>query len=200
MNITRSDKNYVVEIIEKSMCHLPGVKWVIGDHPVKGSRRMHNLAEYIFEVAYRRSGIILSKDRNGVAILCRSNATLNWWQELLLKIKFVTLCCGLGRVAEMKERDDYIRSQRPVNREFLYFWVFSVLPGARKFGAAASELKDEILRISDELNMPVYLETSLPQNKRVYERYGFTVYHEWNVKKRGFTLWFMKREPSNSLS
>ena len=81
----------------------------------------------------------------------------------------------------------------PVDCDYLYFWLFVVLPSARG-SQAALELKNVIFKESDRLKLPIYLETTLQKNKRVYERFGFKVYHIWEIEKRDVTMYFMKRE------
>lgn len=198
MNITRTDKPTVTDIIVQSMGELPGVKWLIGDDQRKSSRRLHALADYVFESAFLQKGIILSENKKGVAILCHKNMKPPGPSDLWPRLKFAFRCIGIKRILEIYRRERYICSQRPCNGKYLYFWIFSVLPSSRVFGSAASELKNIILAESDRQQLPIYLETSDPKNKRVYERYGFKVYHEWFVTKRGFTLWFMKREVPQS--
>jgi hypothetical protein len=194
MNITRADKQTVIEIISQSMGELPGIKWIIGDNPRKLSSRIHAMADYLFETAFTHQGIILSSNKKGVAILFRKDIQKSALKDYWNMLKFLLRCTGIRRALEIYKRERYIESQRPCNGKYLHFWVFSVLPSSREFGGAASELKNIIIAKSERQQLPIYLETSNPKNKRVYERYGFKVYHEWYVPHRDFTLWFMKRD------
>ena len=198
MNITRADKKTVVEIIALSMYALPGIKWVIGNKPHTHARRMNALADFVFETAFERKGIYLSSDKTGVAVFFRKDSKKYYFKDIWYQFKFALFCTGLKRALEVHRTEAYVSKQRPGGGHYLYFWVFSVHPSARRFGAAASELKDKILAESKLQQLPIYLETSNLQNKRVYERYGFKVYHEWFIPGRNFTLWFMKRESDAS--
>jgi len=196
MNITKSDKQTVTEIIVQSMGNLPGIKWIVGDNPRKLSKRLQAFADFVFETAFPRNGIILSSDKKGVAIFFKQNIKKFTLKDYWNRLKFALCCTGITRALEIYKRERYIVNQRPCTKQYFYFWVFSVLPSARGLGTAASELKNIILAESARQKLPIFLETSNPQNKRVYERYGFRVYHEWYVPHRNFTLWFMKREVS----
>lgn len=193
MNITRKDKTTVVEIISRSMNYLPGIKWIIGDNPNKQQKRLTYLAEYIFETAFAQKGIYLSTDRKGVAIMHHKKSNRLSIKGFWNKIKLIYLCIGINRIYEMYYREQYLKRQRPTHEQFLYFWIYSVLPEARGSGAAI-ELKNTIFSEAARQKLPIYLETSNPQNKKVYERYGFHVYHEWYIPHRNFTLWFMSRK------
>ena len=192
-NITAADKQTVIDIITQSMGKLPGIKWVIGDNPRKMARRLNALADFVFETAFSKNGIYLSSDRKGTAVFFKSE-TKKTLRDIWNQLKFAVRCTGIFRAYEIYRREAYILSKRPAPGTYLYFWIFGVLPDARGNGSAL-ELKDIILSESARLQLPIYLETSNPQNRRVYERYGFKVYHEWFVPSRNFTFWFMMRTP-----
>ena len=79
-----------------------------------------------------------------------------------------------------------------MKEEHLYFWFLGVEKGGNK---AVFEIKDQIFQWSEEKKLPILLETSVIRNRKVYERYGFEVYHTWDDSGNGNTLWFMRRMP-----
>ena len=42
--------------------------------------------------------------------------------------------------------------------------------------------------------IPIYAETTLEKNKKVYERFGFKVYKTWINQTNGIQVWFMCRD------
>ena len=193
MNVTRKDKTTIIDIISRSMYFLQGIKWIIGDNPNAQNKKMTRLAEYIFETGYSKNGIYLSSDRKGVAIMYPIKSKHVNFRSFWNKVKLIFLCIGVNRIKEMYLRELYLKQHRPSEEDFLYFWVYSVLPESRGSGTAL-ELKNIIFSEAHKLNLPIYLETSRLLNKRVYERYGFQVYHEWHIPKRNLTIWFMSRK------
>ena len=187
----KSDKNLVVDIISESFTSNPSVNAVVKNDR-KREKRLKYLAKYAYKTALRRNGVYLSTDKNGVAICYKYNQRKetigDYWDQLILAIT----CIGLNRVIKVLKRESYIKKYRPVNGEFLYFWFFGVNEKARGKGAAL-ELKDAILKESENKNLPIYLETSVEKNRIVYERYSFEVYHTWDNKEEGITIWFMRR-------
>ena len=70
-----------------------------------------------------------------------------------------------------------------------YLWFIGVHPNAQHKGAG-SQLMQEIIRESERISRPLYLETSVVKNVAWYKRFGFGVYHELDL---GYTLFFMRR-------
>ncbi len=193
MNATRADKQAVIDIIVKSFDHIPGIKWIIGNNGNR-EKRLRAMADFIFEKAFARDGVVLSADRQGVGIYFRFNGKKTSLRDYWNEIKFAFRCIGLARAGEIMNREKYILSQRPADGNYIYYWMFGVKPDARGNGAAR-ELKNLIMEESRNQQLPIYLETTVEKNRRVYERYGFQLYHTWHVEKRNVTIWFMKKEP-----
>ena len=74
----------------------------------------------------------------------------------------------------------------------MYFWFLGVEKGGDQ---AVYELKDHLFELSKNQQLPILLETSVPRNRSVYERYGFEVYHTWEDSGNDKALWFMMRKP-----
>ena len=72
------------------------------------------------------------------------------------------------------------------------FWFFGVNKEGQGKGAA-KELWDYIIKMAENDDLPIYLETSVAKNKIVYERFGFEVYHTWDNRDENITIWFMKK-------
>lgn len=193
MNIKKRMRQKTIDIITKSMKGLPGIEWITGKNPKNIRSKMDELATYVFEVAWKRNGLYLSRDRNGVAILIAQNKKIREKINLLNTLRFVFYCTGLKRALEIHKREQYIQKKHPTHKDYLYFWMFAVLPSARG-SRAAFELKNKIFEESERLSLPIYLETTALKNKNVYERFGFKVYHIWQIEKRNVTMYFMRRE------
>ena len=137
-------------------------------------------------------GVYLSSDRKGAAICYRYNFKKEGFQDYLYQFRLVVNAIGLTRVFEILRREGYIKSKRPKDGNFLYFWFFGVADDARG-SRSAFQLKDEIFKQATEKGLSIYLETSVEKNKRVYERFGFEVYHIWE-KEPETPLYFMRKQ------
>ncbi|MER5771941.1 GNAT family N-acetyltransferase [Streptomyces sp. NPDC001985] len=75
-----------------------------------------------------------------------------------------------------------------------YLAVVGADPAARGQGHGAALLRSGLAK-ADAEGMPVYLESSKPENLPFYEHFGFTVLGEAELPGGGPTLWVMRREP-----
>ena len=188
---TKSDKKKFIEIIAESFDTNPSVNWVIKNDS-KRTKRIRAVANYAFEKALLKQGAYISSDETGIALCYKYNKKSNFIRDYWNQVKLAVVAIGIERIIEVLNREAYLEKLRPKSGEFLYFWFFGVSNEGKGKGAA-KELKDYIFNLSDKTGLSIYLETSVAKNKNVYERYGFELYHSWEVKEQGITLWFMKR-------
>ncbi|MFJ5832214.1 GNAT family N-acetyltransferase [Streptomyces sp. NPDC093089] len=78
-----------------------------------------------------------------------------------------------------------------------YLAVIGADPAARGRGHGSALLRSGLAK-ADAAGMPVYLESSKPDNLPVYEHFGFTVVGEFALPGGGPTLWAMKRDPRSA--
>ncbi|MFF8379857.1 GNAT family N-acetyltransferase [Streptomyces sp. NPDC015661] len=75
-----------------------------------------------------------------------------------------------------------------------YLAVIGADPAARGQGHGSALLRSGLAK-ADADGLPVYLESSKPDNLPVYEHFGFVVRDEFSLPGGGPVLWSMKREP-----
>lgn len=189
---TKADKDKVVKIIAESFDTNPSVNRVIkNDH--KRKERIKALAGYSFKTALSRDGAYFSSDEQGVALCYQYNikkeGLSDYWNQFLLVFRVI----GFSRVMSIMKRDAFLKSQRPKNGNYLYFWFLGITDKG-KGGIAIRELKEAVFSESKKKQLPIYLETSVPKNKRVYERYEFITYNEWKDPETGDVIWLMRRD------
>lgn len=195
---TPYDEQLVVDLITESFQSNPSVLSAVKNDNKKNTR-IRELARYAFRTAITRNGVYLSSNTDGFAICYQYNKKKNSFIDYLNQIRLILKSVGINKVPSILHRESYINKVRPKSGNYLYFWFYGV-NNLGKGGPSANELKDAVFQESEDKQLPIYLETSVAKNKRVYERYGFQVYHTWNNEKEGITLWFMKREPKNKLN
>ncbi len=169
----------------------PSVNWVIKNDRFR-KKRILALSDYSYKTAFIRQGIALSSDQQGIALCYRYNSHKTSLSDYWNQIQLIFRAIGISRTKEILRREHYLKRHRPASGDFLYFWFLGVNPEARGSGSA-KELKDRIFHKSRKEQLPIYLETSVERNKNVYQRYGFEIYHTWNVNEK-LTLWMMKRD------
>ena len=91
------------------------------------------------------------------------------------------------------KREAYIKKLRHKSGNFLYFWFLGVQKEGINKGAVV-ELKEAIYKEAANQKLPIFLETSVPKNQRVYQRFGFEIYHTWDNKEEGIKIWCMRKD------
>ncbi|WP_370086430.1 hypothetical protein [Ekhidna sp.] len=186
--ITSSQAPKVIHILTQSFRTNPSALWVIRqDNKVQD--RLRALIEYAVKTGLENDGVFLSDDESAAAICFQEPARTSlssYWNQLQLIRKAI----GFARVPQVLKREAYLKKHRPAP-PYLNFWFLGVDPD-RKGSGGVHDLKQGIFRLSEEKNLPILLETSVERNMRVYERFGFHVYHTWKPST-DYTLWFMTR-------
>lgn len=151
--------------------------------------------DYSFELCHDSGEIYLTPDEKGVALIFlpykKKTSLKSVWRDIVIALCVI----GITRIMKVLRREQYINKIRPRDINYMYFWFFAVDPLYQGNGAA-KHIKDGIFKISDERNMPIYVETSGEKQKNVYRNYGFEIYHTWTQKD--YTLYFMKRQPKKN--
>lgn len=192
----KTDRKKIVEILSSSFQSNPSVLHIVKkDRNIQ--KRIYAVCDYSFKTALLRKGVYISGNEMGVALFYRYNAKkegiADYFNQALLLFKAI----GIFRLRTVLKRERYIKSKRGHNGNFIYFWFLGVHP-EHQDGNAARELKEQILQLSDSIHLPIYLETSVEKNRRVYQRYGFEVYHQWVADNKNTTIYFMRRMPETS--
>lgn len=186
-----TDKEKVLRILCESFDKNPRVNFILKqDH--RKSQRLRALAEYAFEIGLRRNGIFLTDDNLGLAILFPSQRWKLSLYEHWLQIKMALRCFSIERLPLVHKVENVFQANRTKQENYLYFWFFGVANEALGSGDAR-ELIHYAFDLSAKTNLPIYLETSLERNTRIYARYGFQIYNKVNVQNSNLCLWYMKR-------
>ena len=189
----KTDISLVVDILSSSFLENPSVNWVIkNDNKIE--KRIQVLCRYSFLTTLIRNGVYISSNEKGVALCYKYNEKNETLSDYRNQLVLAIMAIGLRRVPGVLRREAYIKKYRPKDGNYLYFWFFGVKRGHQN-GESAKELKNNILSYADKKGLAIYLETSVEKNKRVYERYGFEVYHIWIDHEKNVELYFMRRTP-----
>ena len=189
--VTRDDMQLVADIITKTFARNPGVNWTL-KHTGNPAHHIKRLAEYAFIKSYLRDGVFISSNRKGVALCYQYNRNRFSLLEFWYQIRFAFTSIDFWSITKVIRRESIRKRIRPQSGEYLYFWFLGVLPEGR---GAGIELKNRVFQKARKENLPIYLETSLERNQKIYARIGFTTYYYWENKPEKIQFWFMKWEP-----
>lgn len=156
------------------------------------------LAKHMVEKAIAKDALILANDGLGIAILFEVNAKdKNSFKDWIEELKLVRHVIGIKNALKIVKNQGYIKKMRPKKGNYLYCWFWGIVKETR--GAErqiAAEMKDNLIRISEEKQLPIYAETRVRTNAVVYNRYKFSIYHTWDHPS-GDKMWFVKYTPKS---
>ena len=158
----------------------------------KRKLRLRNLIAYSFEVAKRKGEVFLDETQTTAALITFSDKKINFATQTIHDLQLIATSIGLSGVRKVLAREKYINSYHPKTK-YIYLWFIGVGIGSERKGFGSMTLR-KIIEKSESLKMPVYLETSMPENIPFYTKNGFEVYHEANINACGFVTYFMRRE------
>lgn len=187
-----SDQQTVVSILAAAFKDNPSINFIV-KNDAKRQKRIEALCLYAFKTGLKRKGVYLSSNEKGAAIFFKNSEAKETFSDYSNQLSLVKHAIGLKNLPNVMKRDKLFKSTKPKDSDFIYIWFLGVAPGSQD-GEAARELRDFMFDQSNKLHLPLYLETSVPKNKTVYQRLGFEVYKTVDYKNHG-TIFFMRKFP-----
>ncbi|MBI9033065.1 MAG: GNAT family N-acetyltransferase [Bacteroidales bacterium] len=188
---SRSDRKKVIELLTSAFLTDRSIRWVVGDRKCSKSH-VRKLIDYAFRLSYIQNGILRTFDNKAAAIIMYPHSQKYRLRDMFLDLKLGVRVIGIRRISEVLKREEAIKKHHP-KENFLYLWYLGVESQLQRSGLGSNML-DEIHRIADKQQLPIYLETSTPENIPFYERNGYEVYHEMkDFPGMDFPIWFIRR-------
>ena len=162
-------------------------------------KRFYALAEYMVNKAIKHDALIVSENGKGVAILFEHKAgKKNQFKDPISEqISLLFKVTGLKNALRILKNQKQINSVRPKDESYLYCWFWGIAKDSRGSETqVGAEMKDTLLRIANEKQLPLYAETRTRRNVIVYRRYGFEMFNEWDHPD-GDKMWFLRYIPEN---
>lgn len=191
--IDNTNKQVAIEIASQSFINNPSMNWFINSKINKESG-MRALCAYCIDLAIEKGGAFISDDLCCVCLIFRSDSKISMLAELKLNYFLIKHCCGFSNLFQVLKRSKEVKKKRG-NHAHLYGFLLA----SNKYMGTNSviEAKDFMFGLSEKLQLPIYAETCITKNKKIYERYGFSTYNSWCIPNTDSTLWFLKREVKN---
>lgn len=189
------DKKEVIEKVALLLKEIPTSMELVKNDSKK-DKRFHYLATHMVEKALKKDALIISENQKGIAILFKtSKKEENFWKDLPSQIGLLINVTGIKNGLKVLKAQNYIKSQRPQEGEYLYCWFWGILADARGADTqTGKQMKDEFYRQAQLYKVPLYAETRMRQNALVYQRFGFELFHKWQHPS-GDTMYFLRYIP-----
>jgi hypothetical protein len=182
------DKNLVVSILVSSFDDNKSVNYIIRPDG-KRIERIKRLMEYSYDVCNLFGDIFLTEDKKGCALLILPDKKRTTIKSILLDAKFAFTCLGISNINKAMKREAKIKQIHP-NRLLYYLW-FMCVDASNQNKGIGSQLLQDVISEGQKQNRIICLETSTLKNLPWYEKFGFSIYHEFDF---GYKLYCLKRE------
>ncbi len=182
-----ADRNIVVDILAQSFDSNKSFNAIVKQDE-KRVLRIRKIFEYYFDICSEYGHVYLTKDKKGCTMILFPDTKRNTINGLLRDIR-LGLGLGLKSIKMGFERESKIKSAHPLTNMY-YLLFIGVYPEFQNQGIGSNLLKD-IINDAKRLNRPIYLETYLDTNIKLYKKFGFTIYNELYF---GFPVYCMQHE------
>lgn len=167
-------RDRAIDIMYHTFDENPAVAFTIGIHG-NYSFRKRRLATFMYDFCNRRKGVRLSDNRKGIICFYEKNAPVSFlataWDELCVGL----FAIGPFRLARVLKRSRLVRQRHQLFPNYIHCWYLGVELEHRDMKTAI-ELKHLLIKESASAGLPILAETTMLQNKTVYERIGFKTY------------------------
>ncbi len=185
------DQLLAIRLMESSFDGNPAVHFSIGNG--RGyARRKKELALFMYRFCALRNGVYFSDDEQAIMLFYHSAMKVPFWKNFFIEARLVIKALGARRAVLTFLRKLKIDHHRRAVGPHLHCWYLGAAPEGRHYSSAA-QLRDLLYAESDRQGIPVLAETTMLQNKNVYERMGFVVYA--SVEFSGMKTYLLRRDP-----
>lgn len=189
---TESDRELVISIIKKAYANTPTFQFVMRDpkHPEKYTQR---IAEYAFDFGIKRNAVYLSNNKKGVAIFYHSDKMKLNLHDYWLQAKLAVYAVKLRKFFSILRHNNQVSKIKSKHKPYIYYWFYAAIKEENQ-GQSARDLGFSVYKMAKDKKLPILAETTMRQNKIIYERYGFHLFEEWTNPENGLHVWFLKRD------
>ena len=156
------------------------------------------VAKFMIRYCHKYGYVYASSDKiEGImAITQGEHSYMSLWRMIRSGSIFPFLSIGFKsflKVVSALSPMDGIRKKHMKNKSFAYLQIIGVASESQGKGHGGKLLK-ELIAMTDEAKLPIYLETETESNVRLYERFGFETLEEMNLPVINQPMWSMLRE------
>ena len=175
--------------MERASCYAPGMLWML---PGKNQKKLRTFLSFFLQTAMVNQGGWITGNRHGVVLFYRLQNQRVSLALIMKKLRVLLFVMGIRnglKAAKYKSMVDKIRPSAG--------WLGWLVATDQDVvgNAAAYEIKQEMFRLADETNEPIFVETTVFRVKQLNERAGYYVYDTMAHPYEDLTVWFMRRDP-----
>ena len=189
--MNQTDREIIISIVTRAFEQNPrAVAMMKKKNPARSVRLM---TEYAYQLVDKFDGIYLSEDKTTVLFYYKKS---QYKRGLIDYIKYGKMFMQAIRPSQLfptLKREKYIASLRPDYKDYIYVWVLGSVPDNKSLKGLV-DIRDHLFGLSEKLQLPILIETTVEKVLKLYRYVGFEEYHKWEDSEAGINVWFLERK------
>mgnify|MGYP001819208113 CR=1 FL=1 len=189
--MTKADHEIIISILSAAFEQNPRFQAVIKkNNPIRSVRQM---TEYAYHLIERLGGIYLSEDKTTVLFYYTKSQYNRSLRDYLRYARMFLQAIRPSQYIPAIRREKHVAGQRRDYPDYIYVWVLGSVPNNKSLRGLA-DIRDHLFGLSEKLQLPILIETTVERVRKLYHYVGFEEYHKWEEKDSGITVWFLERK------
>ena len=189
--MTQSDKDIIIGIVTSAFEQNPRAQTIIKQK--NPARSVRHMTEYAYSLVERMDGIYLSEDKTTVLFYYLKSQYNRTLVDYLRYGSMFMKAIKPSQLFPTLRREKHIASHRPDYEDYIYVWVLGSIPNNKSLKGLA-DIRDHLFGLSEKLQLPILIETTVEKVLKLYRYVGFEEYHKWYDEDTDINVWFLERK------
>ncbi len=189
--MTKSDHDIIIGIVISAFEQNPRAQAIMKQK--NPARSVRHMTEYAYSLVERMDGIYLSEDKTTVLFYYLKSQYNRTLVDYLRYGSMFMKAIKPSQLFPTLRREKHIASLRPDYEDYIYVWVLGSIPNNKSLKGLA-DIRDHLFGLSEKLQLPILIETTVEKVLKLYRYVGFEEYHKWHDKDAGIDVWFLERK------
>jgi hypothetical protein len=189
--MNKEDRDIIISIVTRAFEENPRARAMMKQNDSIKSVRV--MTEYAYQLVEKFDGIYLSEDKTTVLFYYLKSQYKRKLIDYFRYMKMFVRAIRPSQFFPTLKREKYITSLRPsAYEDYIYVWVLASAPDNRSLRGLA-DIRDHLFGLSERLQLPILIETTVEKVLKLYKYVGFEVYHTWQDTDADINVWFLER-------
>ncbi len=189
--MNQTDREIIISIVSSAFEQNPrAVAMMRKKNPARSVRLM---TEYAYTLVEKFDGIYLSEDKTTVLFYYLESEYKRTFIDYLRYGEMFMKAIRFSQLIPTLKREKYIKSLRPPYEDYIYVWVLGSDPNTTSVRGLV-DIRDHLFGLSEKLQLPILIETTVEKVRKLYRYVGFEEYHKWEDNEAGIDVWFLERK------
>ncbi|MEN9399118.1 MAG: hypothetical protein RL632_219 [Bacteroidota bacterium] len=190
---TREDETRAIEILEDAFVESLGVYWMVKNPDSLKQRKW--IIRLLFFESQEKQGAYITSDRNGALLFFQVSQKAVSLRLFFLKLYVLLFVTGIRNGVKAIRYQKKVAALRTENG---WLGLLVATDKNQRTAKTAFEIKHKMFQTSDQSNLCIFIETTVPRVRKLYQTSGYVEYAEMKHPYTDLTVWFFKREPNSN--